>query len=296
MGVIPEKTEGISDETEAIPAQQAVPTSKPSPATDAYAHGGGNRGTLFGMAALVVVVLALAFAAWQFMGRLDADETSDPEAATAQAAPRARPTKSVNSETDAAETDNDATPEPETPAATVSDSASAPQAQTPANEGDVGAEPAARQPQPTQPQPDIEEPALVVPPTYSIVAVTSSEYEYVDLVNTWFEGAFADQQFEVIDFQSSPYETLAEAARFHVVTTATLISTRPLEYFGNVQTQYTVALTTRVTDLSNGVTVVGPKNATLRYTSINMEQNLEKATADLARSMARELRQLIRRP
>ena len=37
-GVIPEKTE-------AIPAQQAVPTSKPSPATDAYAHGGGNRGT-----------------------------------------------------------------------------------------------------------------------------------------------------------------------------------------------------------------------------------------------------------
>ena len=137
---------------------------------------------------------------------------------------------------------------------------------------------------------------MVAPPIDSIVAVTSGEYEYVDLVNTWFEGAFADQRFEVIDFQSSPYETLPEAARFHVVTTATLISTQPLEYFGNVQTQYTVALTTRVTDLSNGVTVVGPENATLRYTSINMEQNLQKASTDLARSMAQALRELIRTP
>ncbi len=113
---------------------------------------------------------------------------------------------------------------------------------------------------------------------------------------TWFEGAFAGQQFEVIDFQSSPYETLPQAARFHVVTTATLVSAQQLEYFGNLQTQFTVALTTRVTDLSNGVTVVGPENTTLRYTSTNMEQNLERATVDLARSMARKLRELIRRP
>ncbi|MCH7825528.1 MAG: hypothetical protein IH849_12060, partial [Acidobacteria bacterium] len=208
---------------------------------------------------------------------------------------------------------NDTTAEPETPAAAVSGSTSTPQALPQANAGNVEADPsaqappsptateqvaqaAAQQPQPAQPQAHIEEPALVAPPINSIVAVTSGEYEYVDLVNTWFESAFADQQFEVIDFPSSPYETLPEAARFHVVTTATLVSAQQLEYFGNVQTQYTVALTTRVTDLSNGVTVVGPENTTLRYTAITMEQNLEKATADLARSLAQELRRLIRAP
>ena len=315
-GAIPEKTEGIGDETEAIPAQQAVPTSKPTPATDAYARGGGNRGTLFGMAALVVVVLALAFAAWQFMGRQGADETTDPEATTPQAALLARSTETVNSETDAAATDNtaaetdasgnqasgdaaagnDTTPEPETSAATVSGSASTAPAPPTQTTTEQAAQAAARQPQPAQPQPQVEEPASVAPPINSIIAVTSGEGEYVDLVNTWFEGAFADQQFEVIDFRSSPFETLREAARFHVVTTATLISAQPLEYFGNIQTQYTVALTTRVTDLSSGVTVVGPENTTLRYTSINMEQNLRKASTDLARSLAQALRDLIRAP
>lgn len=152
------------------------------------------------------------------------------------------------------------------------------------------------QPPPAQPQPQVEEPVMVAPPINSIVAVTSGEYEYVDLVNTWFEGAFADQQFEIIDFLSLPPEMLHEVARFQVVTTATLISTQPLEYFGNIQTQYTVALTTRVNDLGTGVTVVGPENTTLRYTSINMEQNLRKASTDLARSIARALRALIRRP
>ncbi|MEE8130255.1 MAG: hypothetical protein V3T48_08215, partial [Vicinamibacterales bacterium] len=223
---------------------------------------------------------------------------------------------------------NDTTPEPETPAATVPGAATTPQPPPQANAGDVGADRSAQapptqtateqaaqataqqpqpaqaqpvqpqpaQPEPAQPQPQVEEPAVVAPPINSIVAVTSGEYEYVDLVNTWFEGAFADQQFEVIDFRSSPYATLPEAARFHVITTATLISARPLEYFGNIQTQYTVSLTTRVTDLTNGVTVVGPETETFRYTSINMVQNFERATGDLARSLAMALRELIHTP
>ncbi len=345
---IPENTEVMSDETEAIPAQQAVPASKPSPATDAYAHGGGNRATLIGIAALVIVVVALLFAGWQLMGLLGADETIDPDAAARQAALPAAKTKTApgtatdNDEanagttttdndavqTDASESrasgdaaaDNDATPAPETPAVTASAPASSPRAQSQATVAGVGvgAEPTAQaqptrtateqaaamvqqqrqpaQPPPAQPQPQVEEPVMVAPPINSIVAVTSGEYEYVDLVNTWFEGAFADQQFEIIDFLSLPPEMLHEVARFQVVTTATLISTQPLEYFGNIQTQYTVALTTRVNDLGTGVTVVGPENTTLRYTSINMEQNLRKASTDLARSIARALRALIRRP
>ena len=83
---------------------------------------------------------------------------------------------------------------------------------------------------------------------------------------------------------------------FHVVTTAKLVGTQQLEYYGNVQTQYTVALIARVTDLASGATVVGPENATIQYTAINMQQNLERATNELARTMARRLRALIQAP
>jgi len=137
------------------------------------------------------------------------------------------------------------------------------------------------------------EPAFQPPPLSSIVAETSGEYEYVDLVNTWVEAALGGQSFEVIDYLSSPYGSLQEAARFHVITTARLIDSRQLEYFGRTQTQYTVALTMRATDLTNGVTVVGPLNTTVQYTSINLRQNLEKGATDLARQLARDLRRLI---
>jgi serine/threonine-protein kinase len=137
------------------------------------------------------------------------------------------------------------------------------------------------------------EPAFQPPPLNSIVAETSGEYEYVDLVNTWVEAALVGQSFEVIDYPSSPYGSLQEAARFHVVTTARLIDSRQLEYFGRTQTQYTVALTMRATDLTNGVTVVGPLNTTVQYTSINLRQNLEKGATDLARQLTRDLRRQI---
>ena len=81
-----------------------------------------------------------------------------------------------------------------------------------------------------------------------------------------------------------------------MVSTATLVSVRQLEYFGRVQPQYTVALTMRITDLANGVTVAGPANTTNQYTDVNLNQNLEKGTTDLARRLARELRQKIQVP
>ena len=322
-------TEAVEQATNAIPEQQEVDASHPSPATDAYAHPGSNRGTIFGIAALVLVALGLAFVAWQLMGRLGADEAVDPEAAARQAAlptPQTKTADGGDADTpgdDAATSDvrtNDAGNDPGTgndaaaaaaaPAAgselpatqpaqgNAAGAVKIPPDQTPATPTTTvqGDDPTAQPPPPEKSQPEIEEPPFVAPPINSIVAVTSGEYEYVDLVNTWFESAFGDQQFEVVDFQSSPYETLPEAARFHVVTTATLVGTQQLEYFGNQQTQYTVALTARVTDLSTGVTVVGPENTTLRYTSINMEQNLERGATDLARSIAQELRRLIRAP
>ncbi len=149
---LPKKTKVVADQVEAIPAQQTVPASKPAPAADVDAPGGGNRGMLFGLAALVVVTLALAFAAWQFMGWLGADEAIDPEATTRQAALSAGGTNADNDAAttgnDAAQTDasgnqtsvdsaagNDTTPEPETPAATVPGAATTPQPPPQANAG-----------------------------------------------------------------------------------------------------------------------------------------------------------------
>ncbi len=134
---------------------------------------------------------------------------------------------------------------------------------------------------------------FVAPPANAVVAETPGDYEYAYLVHAEVEGELVDQDFAVIDLASAPNGSIREAARFRVVTTARVVDTRELQYFGRTQTHYTVSLTLRVTDLSNGAMVVGPVNSTVQYTSINVQENLQQAARELARRAAEDLRQLI---
>ena len=272
-----------------------------SPATAAYAASGDKkRSPVIAIAAMVVVLLALALLAWQFWPQGGTDEERGPLAAntsgavdTANAPREDQEPPSSEAGAEATGTDSGNAPSagaegsPAQPTATGST--------TPRQEAPASTDPSAAQA--AEPEPPVgAEVEFVPPPINSIVAETSGEYEYVDLVKTWIEGVLADQSFEIIDYPSSPYGSIQEAARFHVVSTAKLVSVRQLEYFGRVQPQYTAALTMRITDLADGVTVAGPANTTIQYTDINFNENLEKGTTDLARRLARQLRQLIQIP
>ncbi|MGD8816401.1 MAG: serine/threonine-protein kinase [Acidobacteriota bacterium] len=299
-----------------------------SPATAAYAgRSGNNRGALLGLAAAVLIIITVLVVGWQFMGHSDAegfDPTSD---ARPQAIPELQTKDAGNATTEptAAGAGDDATAAAGATggAAAETTAAEAPAETATADAGagggataDAGTPPETAATEPAQastppasarattgqgagpPQAAVveEQPAFTPPPDDSIVAETSGEYEYVEQVHAWIESEFGDQRFVVIDLPSSPAASLAEAARYQVATSARLVGTEPLQYFGNVQTQYTVSLTSRVIDLASGRTVVGPETETIKYTSVNMQQNLEQGTTNLARRMARELRQLIRMP
>jgi len=302
-------------------AQPAAPPPPPpasgraSPATQAYSGSSQQRKPLYIAAAAVVAIIVLAFLAWQFLP-ISGDEATGTVAATDPAAgsePAAEEPEGGEGGANTAAGEDDTTggevseqPEEESSGGGTTDqptgggeAVDANAAAEPPVSTQAGAEQtttsAATQAQPPPATPPAEaEVAFVPPPVNSIVAATSGEYEYVDLVGAWIEGIFAGQDFEVVDYPASPYGSMPEAARFLVATTATLVSARQLEYFGNVQTQYTVGLTMRVTDLADGVTIAGPATTTIQYTAINMQENLEKGTSDLARRLAREVRQLIR--
>jgi serine/threonine-protein kinase len=319
--------------------KQEDPAPRQSPATEAYASDGSNRGALLGLAAVVLIIVTVLIVGWQFIGASGADEPFDP---TADARPQGVPEQqskeadneavapstaaeagSVNANSEGSEGDagdseadaeadsplagSDAPPDggsegavaagaglrANDPTRTSQASTDPPTAETPVSAAAMmpGGQGAA-DPQGAAERP----PAAVLPPADSIVAETTGEYEYVEQVHAWIESAFGRQDFEVIDFASSPYTTLEEAARFQIVTSARLVGTEQLQYFGNVRTQYTVSLTSRVVELGTGRTAVGPEIETIKYTSLNMEQRLEQGVTALARRMARELRQAIRTP
>ncbi len=307
-------TEAVAPTPQAMPPPEAsAPTTEAMPPTEATqvapaAHGSNNRAVLLGLAAIVLIIITVVFVAWQLGGDSGADETFDP---TTEAQPQASPAQEQDAPNSTAEqTERGADPAGN---AGSSDAATSPQATRPPIAQNPVEEPATRaaqqpvgqtapavarqNPPGDEAEPAVEEEAAFAPPPdNSIVADTSGEYEYVGQVHAWMEGAFNDQDFEVVDFSSSPYPSLRQAARFHVVTNARLVGTEQLQFFRNVQTQFTVSLTSRVNDLATGVTVVGPETTTVKYTAVNMQQNLEKGVTDLARGMAQELRRLIRTP
>ena len=184
------------------------------------------------------------------------------------------------------------------PAAAAADPGTAGTGETPQTESPA---PVVRQPpaEPTAPSATQREaaeaeteraPAFIPPPVNSVVTTIEGDYEYLESVIAWTEQVFGREGFLVIDGPSSPARSMQEVARFHIVLSARLQGTDQLEYFGRVQTQYTVALTARAIFLGNGAVFAGPRTETVRYTSVNAEQNLQEATTKLARDLSRELR------
>ncbi len=145
----------------------------------------------------------------------------------------------------------------------------------------------------TTPDPEPPAQALVAPPANSFMADTTAGYEYAYVIQAAVEAELADQAFALVDPASSPQRSIRELVRFGVATTARVIDTRELKFYGRSQTQYTVTLTLQVTDLTRGAIVVGPINATVQYTSINAEENLQQTARELARRAAAEMRRRI---
>ena len=141
----------------------------------------------------------------------------------------------------------------------------------------------------TKPMPAEPAERFVAPPPNSVVADTPGDYEYAYVIQTAVEGELAGHELILIDPAAAQYGGVQPIARFRVATTVRVIDSRLLEFYGRTQTEYTVALTLRTTDLTNGASVFGPVTGTVQYTSINAEQNLQQAASELARQAAEDL-------
>jgi hypothetical protein len=144
---------------------------------------------------------------------------------------------------------------------------------------------------PPEPEPPVQ--TFVAPPANSFMAETPAGYEYAYVIQSAVEAELADQAFALVDPASSPQRSVRELVRFGVATTARVVDTRELKFYGRTQTQYTVTLTLQVTDLTRGAIAVGPINATVQYTTINAEENLREAARELASRAAAEMKRRI---
>jgi len=124
----------------------------------------------------------------------------------------------------------------------------------------------------------------------SLVVTVSGDHEYGNTIVAWLESRAGDRGFELIDWPSVSDRPLERVARYHLAGTAEVVNSERLDYFGESTIQYTANLTLRVVDPATGSTLAGPASETVKYTSINAEQNLRAATRRLSDRLFREIR------
>jgi altronate dehydratase len=73
-----------------------------------------------------------------------------------------------------------------------------------------------------------------------------------------------------------------DIARYHLVVTVKLMATNTLNYYGSSTTQYTVGMTMKAIDTGKGTIAAGPITGTVKYTSVNVAENLKEAVEKLA--------------
>ena len=109
------------------------------------------------------------------------------------------------------------------------------------------------------------------------------------MIAAYVQDSFSRADFSVIDGPSVGNKKLGDIARYHLVMTVKLMATNTLNYYGSSTTQYTVGLTMKAIDTDKGTIAAGPITATVKYTSVNVEENLKKAVEKLTSRLQKAL-------
>lgn len=128
-----------------------------------------------------------------------------------------------------------------------------------------------------------------LPPANSFVVSSVGDEDKADMITAYAQNVFKRNNLTVIDGPTVGNRSLDEVTRYHLVVTSKHMGSTTLNYYGNSTEQYTVGLTMKAIDTRTQRVVAGPFTATVRYTSINVDENLKEAVEKLATRLLQAL-------
>lgn len=126
----------------------------------------------------------------------------------------------------------------------------------------------------------IKKPPVVTGPPPRSCLITSLGDES-DLVTPYVQSFLSKRNFKVMDGPSVSDKEIARIARNHIVVTIKSLGSSTLQFYGNSQEQYTVRVTVKLVAASTGRIAAGPYSETVKYTTLNAEDNLKEAVFKL---------------
>lgn len=286
------------------PVTEGIPTKFEAPATNEKSTAKAVFFTLM----IAVVVIGSALAVWYFSSQHKKNSSSPAGTATQQGIATSEQRESQSQSKSTASTTETKAPKSqtgqlETPAATPLAQSTDPKSKTgvqpekPAGGGQAATQPsqtetkqqsatqaaAAKSPQPhTTPQAkSIQRVQKSEPAANSVLVTVLGDENQEDLISSFVQEILAEKSFTVIDGPSVPQRKISEIARFHLVTSSKYLGSTTLQYYGSTTQQHTISLSVKVINSVNGRIIAGPATRTIRYTSLNVEENIKEALITL---------------
>ncbi len=128
------------------------------------------------------------------------------------------------------------------------------------------------------------------PAANSVLVTILGDEEKEDLISSYVQEILSNNSFAVIDGPSMPERNISDIARFHLVTSSKHLGTTTLQYYGSSTLQHTASLSIKVVTAANGRIIAGPVSKTVRFTSLNIEDNIKEAVTILLKRILKKMK------
>jgi len=124
--------------------------------------------------------------------------------------------------------------------------------------------------------------ANVGPPPNTVIVTSTGNSHEAELAGSFVEEALSRTQLDVRDRGYYGAQPLKTVAQYECVVTVHETGAMTLNYYGRQSELMTASVSAKMVDTRSGRVVAGPVSRTVKYTSLNVEENLRTAAEELA--------------
>jgi hypothetical protein len=126
----------------------------------------------------------------------------------------------------------------------------------------------------------------------AVLVVTSGERNISQIVESIIGRKLQDRSFPTSAKHGIPLNALDQRqlkADVFVYVTVNTMNVEPLQFYGRTMEQYASTISIKVIDAATKKVIASPRTKTVRYTTLNMQDNVEEATEEIVSDLPRRL-------
>jgi serine/threonine protein kinase len=130
----------------------------------------------------------------------------------------------------------------------------------------------------------------ILPAPNTVVFTTVGSDDIKGLISSSLQSVLSREDFQIVDGITAVdnNRSIGQAARYHLITTVNFIGTTTLQYYGSSSEMVAQSITIKIVNPRNGTVIWGPVTDTVKYTTLNVQDNVQEVIEKLTSGLNME--------